>query len=109
VDPTGQFVYVANLNSEDISAYTINGTTGVLTADAGSPFPNGDFTRPASVTVDPTGQFVYVANTKSNDVSAFNINGTTGALTPIADSPFPAGMVSVSVTTTAGRTARSVL
>ena len=31
VDPSGKFAYVANLTSNDISAYTINSTTGRLT------------------------------------------------------------------------------
>ena len=31
VDPTGRFAYVANAGSDDVSAYTINPTTGALT------------------------------------------------------------------------------
>lgn len=38
VDPSGSFVYVANSGSASISAYSIDTTTGVLTALAGSPF-----------------------------------------------------------------------
>ena len=86
---TTGFVYVANLGSSNVSAYTINGTTGALAAVAGSPFPAG--TQPHSVTVGPTGQFAYVANSGSNNVSAFTIDGVTGALTPVAGSPFSAG------------------
>lgn len=41
------YAYVANLNSNNISAYTINATTGALTAIAGSPFAAG--TQPFSV------------------------------------------------------------
>jgi DNA-binding beta-propeller fold protein YncE len=96
VDPRGQFAYVANASSNNVSAYTINGTTGALTPIPGSPFPTG--LNPYSVTVDPTGQFAYVANANSNNVSAYTINGTTGALTPVAGSPFPAGSFPFSVT-----------
>jgi 6-phosphogluconolactonase len=95
VDPTGSFVYVANMGSNDVSAYTINAATGALTPIAGSPFPAG----PSSfhVAVDPTGQFAYVANCGSNfpcpppaqgSVSAYTIDPATGALTPVAGSPF---------------------
>jgi DNA-binding beta-propeller fold protein YncE len=77
-----QFAYVANNGSNDVSGYTINATTGVLTAIAGSPFPAG--TVPFSVAVDPTGKFAYVAN--GNNVSGYTINATTGALTAIAGS-----------------------
>ncbi len=102
---TAGFAYVANFGfrSNNVSAYSINGTTGALTPDAGSPFPAGS--GPASVTVDATGQFAYVANCGNGcgspgpgDVSAYAINGTTGALTPVAGSPFPAGVQSRSVT-----------
>jgi uncharacterized repeat protein (TIGR01451 family) len=87
VDPTGKFAYVANGNSANISAYTINPSTGALTAIAGSPFPAGS--TPSSVVVDPTGKFAYVANFSSANVSAYTINPSTGALTDIVGSPFP--------------------
>src|SRR5260370_7773459 len=81
--------FVNSSGSNNVSAYTMYGTTGALTPVAGSPFPAGSY--PASVTVDATGQFAYVANLYSNNVSAYTIDGTTGALTPVAGSPFPAG------------------
>jgi 6-phosphogluconolactonase (cycloisomerase 2 family) len=31
IDPSGQFAYVANTNSDDISMYAIDATTGALT------------------------------------------------------------------------------
>src|SRR5260370_17817384 len=88
VAPTGRFVYVANggcIDCGDVSAFSIDGTTGMLTPVPGSPFPVGQF--PESVTVDPTGRFVYVANSRSPNVSAYTIYGTTGPLTPLAASP----------------------
>src|SRR5436309_2189600 len=91
----GQFAYVANAASNNVSGYTINATTGELTAISGSPFAAGLF--PFSVAVDPTGKFAYVANEGSNDVSGFIINATTGALTAISGSPFAAGSNPVSV------------
>src|SRR5260370_402142 len=93
---TTGFVYVANLGSSNVSAYTINGTTGALAAVAGSPFPAG--TQPHSVTVGPTGQFAYVANSGSNNVSAFTIDGVTRPLTPVAGSPSSAGTYPASLT-----------
>jgi 6-phosphogluconolactonase len=50
VDPTGQFVYVANTNSSNVSAYVIDGITGALTPVPGSPFPAGAGSAPRSVT-----------------------------------------------------------
>jgi 6-phosphogluconolactonase len=79
VDPTGAFAYVTNSGSNNVSEYSINATTGVLTSsgliDAG--------TTPLSVAVDPTGKFAYVTNFNSNDVSMYTINATTGVLTSI--------------------------
>src|SRR5207253_1056095 len=90
VDPTGKFVYVANLISNNVSGYTINAVTGALTAIPGSPFLSGDM--PTHVSVDPTGKFAYVANLRSNDVSGFAIDAGTGTLTAIPGSPFVGGV-----------------
>jgi DNA-binding beta-propeller fold protein YncE len=81
-----QFAYVANLNSNNVSAYSI-GSGGVLTPVPGSPFPVGP--NPASVAVDPTGKFAYVINDSNvpevpGTVSAFTI-GSNGALTPVLE------------------------
>ncbi len=79
VDPTGAFAYVTNSGSNDISMYTVNASTGVLTSigtiAAG--------VQPISVAVDPSGKFAYVANSGSNDISMYTINATTGGLTSI--------------------------
>src|SRR5260370_399667 len=101
---TAGFAYVANcgssncasIGSGNVSAYTIDGTTGALTPVAGSPFAAES--GPTSVAVHPTGQFAYVGNFGSRNVSAYSIDGITGALTPVAGSPFPAGSYPHSVT-----------
>jgi 6-phosphogluconolactonase (cycloisomerase 2 family) len=59
----GQFVYVANLYGNSVSAYAIDPTTGALAPVPGSPFATGVF--PESVAVYPTGKFVYVSNDKA--------------------------------------------
>jgi len=79
VDPTGAFAYVTNSGSNDISMYTVNASTGVLTSigtiAAG--------VQPISVAVEPSGKFAYVVNAGSIDISMYTINATTGALTSI--------------------------
>lgn len=90
------FAYVANQNSDNVSAYTIDAGTGVLTPVTGSPFPAGD--APRSVTVSPNGAFAYVANINSNTVSAYTIATGTGVLTEVASSPFATGAAPISVT-----------
>jgi 6-phosphogluconolactonase len=103
VDESGKFAYVANDVSNDVSAYTIDSTTGALTALVASPFAAGS--NPTAVIVDPSGTFVYVANFNGggtpggNNISAYTINANTGALTPVTGSPFATGMNPSSVRT----------
>src|SRR5580700_7886131 len=84
-----QFVYVANKNSDNISAYSLNPKTGVLTALSGSPFSNG--AGPFSLALHPSSTFLYVTNLTANTVSGYSIDATTGALTAVPGSPFAAG------------------
>ena len=78
---TGRFAYVANRQSNSISGFAIDPSTGILTPLSGSPFASNG-TTPTALTVDPDGQFLYVANSDSNSVSAYAI-GATGALTAV--------------------------
>lgn len=87
--PIPKFAYVANPGDNNVSAYTIDATSGALTPVAGSPFGAG--IAPFGVAVDRSGKFLYVTNAASNNVSAFTINATSGALTPVAGSPFATG------------------
>ncbi|HSM87639.1 MAG TPA: beta-propeller fold lactonase family protein, partial [Candidatus Limnocylindrales bacterium] len=41
VDPSGQYLYVANFSSGSISAFFIHSVTGMLSPVPGSPFPAG--------------------------------------------------------------------
>lgn len=88
VDPTGSFAYVANNGCPDdfvgnVTAYTINATTGALTAVL--PNVSADF-GPHSVTVNPSGKFAYVVNDGAIEVTGgsifvYALDSTTGTLT----------------------------
>ena len=82
----------------NITAYSIDASTGILTEIAGSPFAAGSI--PFLMTADLSGKFLYVAN-KGGGVSAYTLDLATGSLTPISGSPFPAGTAPISVITTA--------
>ena len=86
IDPTGKFAYVVNNGSGDVTASSIDPTTGALTEMPGSPFAAG--AGHFSVNIDATGKFLYLQHI--NEVSAYSIDPTTGALTEIAGSPFAA-------------------
>ena len=108
VDPSGKFAYVTNSGSGDVSAYTIDATTGALTS-IGSAVGAG--TNPYSVTVDPTDRFAYVANNGSSDISLYTINASTGALSQVScGSPGTTGCSGASPPTnfTSGSTPRSI-
>ena len=83
MDPTGRFAYVANSASGDVTTFSIDPVTGVLT-EVGTAVAAGD--APRSVTVDPTGRFAYVSNFDSDDVTTFSIDPVTGALTEVGTS-----------------------
>jgi 6-phosphogluconolactonase (cycloisomerase 2 family) len=93
VSPSGKFVYVVdaeNSSSDNISAYSVDATTGALTSVSGSPFafPSTDGGRPTAAAVNPAGNFLYVTSNNDSDIAAFSINAATGALTLVAGSPF---------------------
>jgi len=87
-----KFAYAANYSSSNISAYTINQTTGALTAQG----TVAAGTNPLSVTIDPSGKFAYAANHSSSNISVYTIDQTTGALT--AGTPVATGTNPYSVT-----------
>ena len=87
-----RFAYGAGGQGNSVLAYTIDATSGALTAIAGSPYAAGDST--SAVAVDPSYRFLYATNQGatggpgSNTVSAYTINSGTGALTAVPGSPF---------------------
>jgi 6-phosphogluconolactonase len=50
IDPSGTFAYVANQNSNTVSVYALDSTTGALTQVSGSPFAAG--VNPRTVAID---------------------------------------------------------
>lgn len=88
----GKFLYVTNYNSNNISAFRINSTTGSLTQVAGSPFATGSFPVPAFS--NRVGTNLYVMNVAPGGgaaISVYAIDATTGALTEVSGSPYRAG------------------
>jgi 6-phosphogluconolactonase (cycloisomerase 2 family) len=97
VDPCGQFVYVANATSNNVSAFTIctaasqNCQQGdySLQPVTGSPFSAGDL--PGPIAVDPFANFVYVVDRGSSQISGYRISLSSGALTAITGTPITTG------------------
>ncbi len=90
---TPHFAYVSNSGSLSLSAYTVNTTTGVLTAMSGVPALGGIAASGSNTIVsDTNGNFLFVAlGVASNNLVGFAIDHTTGALTAVPGSPYTAG------------------
>src|SRR5712692_8449760 len=85
----GNFLFASNSGSNDVSAFTINPSTGVLTSVTGSPFATGGSSGGLGIAVSatPNGSFLMAANSGSNNITVFSI-ASNGALSPIGGSPF---------------------
>ena len=90
VDPSGSFVYVANKGSNNISAYTLNASSGVLTTISGSPFSSGGL-LPVAFANDNSKKYMAVINSGvngsggNNDLQLFSYStATPGALTAVS-------------------------
>ena len=79
-----KFAYVM-LEFDTIAAFTIDASTGGLTAVSGSPF--GGNINPVYGASDPAGKFLYAVDQSAGSVDSFSIDQTTGALTAVPGSP----------------------
>ncbi|QRY35144.1 beta-propeller fold lactonase family protein (plasmid) [Variovorax sp. PDNC026] len=59
-EPPSRFAYVSNGDSNSVSAYTVDASTGALRAATTLSVPS-----PYALTVDPSGRFVYVSSTSA--------------------------------------------
>ena len=85
------FAAVANFNSNDVSVYSVDTSSGVFASVAGSPFTAA--TNPRSVAYSPIvngNVFAAVANVNSSNVSVYSVNALSGVFTPVGGSPFTA-------------------
>jgi 6-phosphogluconolactonase len=78
VDLSGKYLYVANSGSTVISQYTIDATTGDLTALTKTAATAGS--NPAFIVDDRGGKFVFVGNTGASSITEMLIN-SDGSLT----------------------------
>lgn len=90
VDARGIYVYVANYNANNVSAYTIDRATGNATQIAGSTTYAVD-AGPLCILIEPAlARYVYTANFLGNTVSGLTLNPSTGALSAVQNTPFKA-------------------
>jgi 6-phosphogluconolactonase (cycloisomerase 2 family) len=94
---SGKFLYTANPGgtTASVSGFTVDATSGALTALSGSPFPLPVIN---SIAADRTGAYLYLTTTLG--VAPYGIDAKTGLLTEL-DYPFAAGLDTYAVTTDA--------
>jgi 6-phosphogluconolactonase (cycloisomerase 2 family) len=80
VSRNGSFAYACTFDTNTIQAYTINATTGALTA-SGSAITHSSMTNPSSMAVNNASSRLYVCSDGSDRVTVFNINSSNGQLT----------------------------
>lgn len=82
VSANGSFAYVANSETNNVTAFRVGTNGSLLFGDStsGNPNPVSAGTTPQALAISKDSQFLYVANSGSDDVTVFNI-GTAGALT----------------------------
>jgi hypothetical protein len=86
------FLFAGNGGSNNVSAFSIDTVTGVLTPVPGSPFATGGVAGLSgmSLTTTPDDKFLLVANGSSMNITVFSV-AANGALSPVAGSPFASG------------------
>jgi 6-phosphogluconolactonase (cycloisomerase 2 family) len=105
VDPCNRFVFVSNLQSNNINGYSIcNGTStssATCAQNDGSLVsvgaPVSALNGPGPMVADPFGNFLYVVDTLSNAVSAYHISPVAGTLSPASPATVATGSSPVAI------------
>jgi hypothetical protein len=100
ISSTRQCVFVANTGSGGYEVYSINQSSGALTAVSGSPFTSH---QAQSIARTPNGNFAYFSN-PNGTIDGFFVDPSTCGLTSVHGSPFggpTAGILRVNEDTSA--------
>ena len=77
---SGKFLYVPNRGHNSIAGFSVDASTGRLTAIGHV----STEAVPSAFGLDPAGHFVFAAGSASGRLASYRINGETGALTPLS-------------------------
>jgi 6-phosphogluconolactonase len=93
-------LYVSDFLNDAVDGFSINSTTGALSAIGGSPFSLGGAPPGGgglSMFVSG-GSYLYATDRNAGAVAGFSYDSSSGKLTPVPGSPFPAGNTPVQAT-----------
>lgn len=80
-DPSGAFVYAADLGLDQVLIYKLDKATGALAPADPAHVAVAKGSGPRHFCFHPTGKFAFVINELANTITAFTHNPRTGALT----------------------------
>jgi 6-phosphogluconolactonase len=95
-----QWMYVALTGGLAIQGYSIDGTSGALTALPGSPYGALDT---QTISADPAGHFLFLTGANQDEVTVFAINQTDGSLTKVGTFAAGVGFTEQAVTDGLGK------
>jgi 6-phosphogluconolactonase len=79
ISPSGKFLYVPNRGHDSIASFTIDGSTGSLTATGRVPTE----AVPRAFSLDPRGNFLLVSGGDSGRLASYRVDQDNGTLTPL--------------------------
>jgi len=79
VAPSGRFVYASNRGHDSIAVFSLDPSTGRLTA-VERVWTMGE--TPRNMAIDPSGEWMFVAHQNTDNIVGFRVNQSTGRLTP---------------------------
>jgi 6-phosphogluconolactonase (cycloisomerase 2 family) len=85
LSPSGDACYLAEGNTDNLAAYSVDLATSQFSNVSGAPFATDG--NPNGMVVEPSGRFLYVANGDGQTVTEYSINVATRVLTKIGTMP----------------------
>jgi len=79
ISASGKFLYVPNRGHNSIAGFSVDPSTGRLTAIG----QVSTEAVPSAFSLDPEGKFLFAAGSASGRLASYRINGDTGGLTPL--------------------------
>lgn len=79
ISPSGKFLYAPNRGHNSIASFTVDSSTGRLTATgwvSTEPVPR-------AFSLDPEGRFLFVSGRESGRLASYQVNQDNGTLTPL--------------------------
>ena len=98
ISASGRFLYAPNRGHDSIACFSIDISTGQLTATGRV----ASEARPNALCLDPQDKFLFSAGQDSGRMASFSVNSDSGALTPLETYTLGNAPVWVSITELTG-------